>query len=578
MATPDYLARKPSASLIRSSISYGQSSKPAAGHSPSPSTPLFKRSLSSQFGSPSSSFRAEDDCFIYSLGSRFLHAGFMSESRPRCILAFGPGESRRAGDYRQWAPDFHTIRRRGVRGEDWGRAHELYRLDVRDVDLGLMQDKLERAIRQAQTEYFMVDSARPRKIMLAVSSALPRPLLLTALGTLFQVSHASSITLLSTSICSVVAAGLRSALVVDIGWAETIVTAVYEYREVGERRSVRAGKVLSLEMAKVLNDECARRKTQNPVERGGSSSEKADDEVSVEEAEGVLTRVGWCQDRDSARKHPSDTSSKSAAGANEVQSNRPVGAVAATEISIPLISIPLPAATPPITLRIPFNRLSSPADTALFALSTPLHDLDDHDLPLHQLVYKSLLSLPPDIRALCMARIVLTGGVSQLPGLKSRVISEVATLVRERGWDPVQSYGSVSMKLPHRHRSDHPANEDGDEPPDIAQSPQRSATLDAASISLPVPIPASQQPQEPDPVLAKLRHHSHSNADSRAPTTRGVETLGAWAGASLIAGLRVKGVVEIEKDDFAKNGLRGTGGVFGIGGVGGVGGKRGSAG
>ncbi|KAK5153553.1 hypothetical protein LTR04_006171 [Oleoguttula sp. CCFEE 6159] len=575
MVTPDYLARKPSASLIRPSISHGQSSKPAAGYSPSPSTPLFKRSLSSQFGSPSASFRAEDDCFIYSLGSRFLHAGFSSESRPRCILAFGPEESRRVGDYRQWAPDFHTIRRRGTRGEDWGRAHELYRLDVWDVDLGLVEDKLERAIRQAQTEYFMIDSARPRKILLAVPSALPRPLLSTALGALFQASHASSITLLSTSICSVVAAGLRSALVVDIGWAETIVTAVYEYREVGERRSIRAGKVLSLEMAKVLNDECARRRIQKSVERGGSSSEEADDEVSVEEAEGVLTRVGWCQDRNSAWKHPSDASSESAAGATEVQSNRPIGTAAATEASTPLISVPLPAATPPTILRIPFNRLSSPAETALFALSTPFHDLDDHDLPLHLLVYKSLLCLPPDVRALCMARIILTGGVSQLPGLKSRVISEVAALVREREWDPVQSYGSVSMKLPRRHRSNHPANEDGDEPPDIAQSPQRSATLDAPLTSLPVPVPASQQPQEPDPILGKLYHRSHSNADSRSPTIRGVETLGAWAGASLIASLRVKGVVEIEKNEFVKNGLRGTGGVFGIGGVGG---KRGSAG
>ncbi|KAK5276879.1 hypothetical protein LTR16_010566, partial [Cryomyces antarcticus] len=145
-----------------------------------------------------------------------------------------------------------------------------------------------------------------------------------------------------------------------------------------------------------------------------------------------------------------------------------------------------------------------------------------------------------------------------LPGLKSRVISEVAALVREREWDPVQSYGSVSMKLPRRHRSNHPANEDGDEPPDIAQSPQRSATLDAPLTSLPVPVPASQQPQEPDPILGKLYHRSHSNADSRSPTIRGVETLGAWAGASLIASLRVKGVVEIEKNEFVKNGLRGT--------------------
>lgn len=36
---------------------------------------------------------------------------------------------------------------------------------------------------------------------------------------------------------------------------------------------------------------------------------------------------------------------------------------------------------------------------------------------------------------------------------------------------------------------------------------------------------------------------------------RGVQTLGPWAGASLVAGLRVKGVHEVEREDFPKHGL-----------------------
>jgi hypothetical protein len=34
---------------------------------------------------------------------------------------------------------------------------------------------------------------------------------------------------------------------------------------------------------------------------------------------------------------------------------------------------------------------------------------------------------------------------------------------------------------------------------------------------------------------------------------RGVETLGAWSGASLVASLRVKGKGEVEREDFLRD-------------------------
>ncbi len=39
---------------------------------------------------------------------------------------------------------------------------------------------------------------------------------------------------------------------------------------------------------------------------------------------------------------------------------------------------------------------------------------------------------------------------------------------------------------------------------------------------------------------------------------RGVETLGAWAGASLLANLRIRGVVDIDRDSFLQHGLAGA--------------------
>ena len=57
---------------------------------------------------------------------------------------------------------------------------------------------------------------------------------------------------MSAPVLTTVAAGLRAAMVVDIGWAETIITGIYEYREVQCSRSVRASKLLGEEMFKLL--------------------------------------------------------------------------------------------------------------------------------------------------------------------------------------------------------------------------------------------------------------------------------------------------------------------------------------
>lgn len=70
---------------------------------------------------------------------------------------------------------------------------------------------------------------------------------------------------------------------------------------------------------------------------------------------------------------------------------------------------------------------------------------------------------------------------------------------------------------------------------------------------------ASEEPQVPDPIEEKLRREQEKGSK---PTVSGaiggVETLGAWAGASLLAGLRIKGIVEIEKDVYLQYGLAGA--------------------
>jgi len=89
-------------------------------------------------------------------------------------------------------------------------------------------------------------------MVLALPSALPLPLLSTILDALFSNFQAPTISLMSTPALTAVAAGLRAALVVDIGWEEAVVTGVYELRELQSHRTVRATKLLCRDMLKIL--------------------------------------------------------------------------------------------------------------------------------------------------------------------------------------------------------------------------------------------------------------------------------------------------------------------------------------
>ena len=73
------------------------------GTSNSPQTPL--RAITSAYGSPSA-LRAEEDCVVIELGSRYLRAGFAGDALPKAILDFGAEEQRRPGDYRRYELDY----------------------------------------------------------------------------------------------------------------------------------------------------------------------------------------------------------------------------------------------------------------------------------------------------------------------------------------------------------------------------------------------------------------------------------------------------------------------------------------
>jgi actin-related protein len=499
---PDYFAGKPARPLH------------ARHGSGSPRTPLLGRSISSQFGSPGS-FRAEqEECVVYELGARHLSAGFAGESKPRCVVRFSPSQTTRVGDYRQWDVGSANNRRKNVRHGGWGEEYGLYRNDIRGLDLGLMEDKLERTVRQIHTDHLQLDQ-KPRKAVLAIASLLPTPLLEIALKVLFNHSaQPPSVMILTTPILNTVSAGLRCALVVEVGWEESIVTAVGEYKEVFQRRSIRAGKMLTQEMRKVLEEEAKK----NEGTRVAT--------IDFELAEEVTERLGWCQLQ-----------------ANEVRS----GAKA----------IPLPSTKGSRSLEIPFQHLCQPAETALFAPDSKSSDTDDHDLPIPQLAYNVLLALPMDLRALCTSRILIAGGVSRLPGLKHRLLHELQQIIQTRGWDPVRTYGSATE---HHNRilQERDANIAR-----IQQQPSPEAhEVQLSPLKKPIQetLPHHRRVHDDvrDPITLKAERHTmaRQKPEPAKAQVRGVETLGAWAGASLVASLRVRGVHEVEREEFLRYGVR----------------------
>ncbi|PKY05861.1 actin-like ATPase domain-containing protein [Aspergillus campestris IBT 28561] len=483
------------------SFRHSQSGRPTTPNSPPHRT---NHSSFASSSSATSSFRGEEDAIILEIGSRWLRAGFEGESAPMCVVGCGPEDSRRAGDYRGFLHTTHdgVTAASGSRDpEEWASAYELWKMDLRDLDLGLVEDRIERTIRETYNKYLLTDAGTSR-LVLSLPSVMPYPLLSALLSSLFGRWRFPSITLLPTPAMVVLAAGLRSALVVDIGWAETVVTGVYEYREVATKRSTRATKRLLQETGKMLT----------ALSPKGTAPPRPANEISAdfELCEEVVSRFAW------ARPRGDDPELSS--------------------VLKKTVSIPCPS-SPSTYMDVPFARFADPVGDVFFADGVAENQLDDEEKSLPLLVYHALLALPPDARGLCMSRIVFVGGGSHVAGIRTRVLAEVGSLLDQYGWSAVRGQAIEKQRqqlqrLSLAPRATSPAH--GSEGPAVAE-------------------------EEIDPVEQKLQRNK--DKDSQPPVQgvlREVESLGAWAGASLATSLKIRGVVEIEREKYLQHGLAGA--------------------
>jgi hypothetical protein len=462
----------------------------------SPHTP--SRFISSNFSSPGG-LRQEEDAIIFQLTPRGLWAGFEGESGPQCVLTFGPEQSRRLGDYRTYLPDYEWV---NVNIQDAAKSHELWRSDLGDVDLGLLEDKLERAVRECHNKYLLTEAGTARLVMV-LPSVVPVPVISSLLMTLFERWRYPSITLLPAPTMCAVSAGVRSALVVDVDWEEVIVTPVAEYREFTAARSTRAMKHLTIAMGEKLQSLASKH------EPDGAALRQDFDLV-----EDFVSRVAFCN---SGKAFSNATKDMQDLSLNDSST----------------ITIDWPTRGSTQTISIPTSEISNVVGDCFFAQNSDIYS-DDHETPLDQLIFRSLLQLPPDLRGICMSRIIFTGQGSLIPGIKDRALAQVDFLVTKHGWTAVRGQ---HVKRPRRGLVE------------IAQG--RAAPADAIhNVIIPV---------EGDFAEAKLMKQRNKEPQPQLQgVLRCIDSLGAWAGASLLTTLKVKSVVEIEREKFLSHGITGA--------------------
>lgn len=381
---------------------------------------------------------------------------------------------------------------------------------------------------------------------LVIPSAFPLPLLSTVLDCLFSNFQPPTISLMSAPVLTAVGAGIRSALVVDIGWAETVVSSIYEYREVQSCRSNRAIKLYGEEMYKMLAEAIDLETLQEP--QGTESKDTSRQVISFDECEEIIARVGWCKPSKTASSDVAPEGLTTVNEEDELRSSMRSMHINKDTDADPNITIPLRSTNPPRSFRIPFSQLADPCETALLGAGRLPQDFDDEEIPLHLLVYRALLQLPVDVRAICMSRIVFIGGGSNILGLKDRIMDDVKTLVEQWGWDPVRGKAVEQLRTNPNFQRRRKVASGG--PTEVLQEIDETSPLESV---------AAFAEQEPDPIDSQIKRHARKEVQpDELGYLRAVESLGAWSGGSLLSQLKVPAVSIVDREQWNLHGIAGA--------------------
>jgi len=304
------------------------------------------------------------------------------------------------------------------------------------------------------------------------------------------------------------------------------------------------------------------------------SNQRVEAAVSFEEVDEVLARMAWC-------KNSKDDS----------------------RFAEKIIHVPISGTE----IEVGFQHFSNVVEDVFLDADSTKTDEDDKPLPL--LMFQALLALPIDLRQVCLSRIIVTGDGGSIPGLRSRLLAELAHIVSARSWDPIHNYGHANIdatrnttQRPKSPRYPIPKQADTDGHATPTSKVHKKGAHDQAihgedvsncafcqsvnsamhEISLHATLehtnkdidgtsttPSGLQPHLADSFILNAMRSRTDIAAAAAkslpeanPTPcheriRGVLTAGAWAGASLLAGLNIQSAVEIERERFLRSGLEG---------------------
>lgn len=329
-----------------------------------------------------------------------------------------------------------------------------------------------------------------------------------------------------------------------MGWSETVVTSVYEYREVKSTRSVRGGRLLLDDLHKLLQNLAAGDAEPEDAKPEDVKPENTKPAISFEECEEVLCRLMWC--RSSAYKSSQRQSAQLETVEEQDESEAETPDAPDAPPPSRMATIPLRSTTPPSAVEVPFEKLADVCDDIYFHSSALAVPFDDHELPAHLLVYQHLLQLPMDVRAICMSRITFTGGCSNILGIRERVIDELTSMIERRGWEPVSGKGPDQLrnKLKLQKGSSPPI----DPPATASETKEEQTESPRDSVSGDPAV---------DPVGAKVARNRPTTQQIQGQV-RVLHSLGPWTGASLLSQLKVPAMATIDRDLWLQQGANGA--------------------
>lgn len=267
-------------------------------------------------------------------------------------------------------------------GMDIPGADVLWSYDLSSVDMDQLEALLERIIHSVYKSDLLVNPTLC-KVLVLDPCLSPIPLKKVITRVLLFHMHAQSIRFIPESVMSSVASGSHCSLVIDMGWQMTSVMPVFDMRElfIHHKQTRRAGCWLH-----------------DTVRQG---MEKLGLQPSFEFVERFIIESMYC-DVDNTR-----------------------------------------------TGEYTFDGIVLPQDLRYAALEEVIFSnspcQDDDTLPISQLVQQVISSLDIDLRPALSKRVIITGGLSNIPGVKTRLLYEIEKLVPVQGIKTLGAWQGASL-------------------------------------------------------------------------------------------------------------------------------------